>query len=226
MGRGIKGTGFMAKGADMASLFVAGKTLKEIGDLYGCSSEMVRQALKHLGINSSNGGSSVRSATRLARIVENREYRFQEKHKISSADWKSFPKKTRKAYITQRTNAKKRGISWEFNLNTWWAVWEKSGKWDRRGTGEGYCMARNRDEGPYAPGNVYICTVGQNFSDSWGWRPYNSRPGAGKKEKIITHWGISMTIQQWADNSGISKNALRHRLDRGWPLDTALSRRA
>jgi hypothetical protein len=69
-------------------------------------------------------------------------------------------------YNNQRQSAKVRGIEWEFTFETWWAVWEASGKWEQRGKRTGqYCMARNGDTGPYAPWNVRIVQVSENNRD-------------------------------------------------------------
>jgi transposase len=73
-----------------------------------------------------------------------------------------------RAYITQRGNARRREVEWLFTFASWWKVWEESGKWDERGrNGLDYVMARCGDVGPYAAGNVYICTNAENASDAW-----------------------------------------------------------
>lgn len=60
-------------------------------------------------------------------------------------------------YRRQRTNAERREIPWDFTFETWWKVWEDSGKWEQRGVGrDAYCMSRIDDEGPYSPSNVEI----------------------------------------------------------------------
>ncbi len=62
-------------------------------------------------------------------------------------------------YSRQRNRALVRGIDWQFDLETWRALWLASGHWEERGAGRGrYCMARNGDVGPYAPDNVRIVT--------------------------------------------------------------------
>jgi hypothetical protein len=72
----------------------------------------------------------------------------------------------RHAYSTQRAGAEKRGIGWEFTLETWWEVWAKSGKWAQRGTSsDSYVMARAGDVGPYSPGNVRIATQFENMAE-------------------------------------------------------------
>ena len=74
---------------------------------------------------------------------------------------------TRK-FSAQRSNAAKRGISFELTLGDWWSIWDKSGKWSERGVGVGrYVMSRFGDKGPYAAGNVEIILSTQNNSDSW-----------------------------------------------------------
>lgn len=50
-------------------------------------------------------------------------------------------------------------------MHAWWQWWMETGKWQDRGRGYGYCMARILDEGPYAPDNVYLATGQENSSD-------------------------------------------------------------
>lgn len=70
------------------------------------------------------------------------------------------------AYIRQRSNARARGIDWEFTFETWWEVWEKSGKWEKRGKkATEYCMSRKFDWGPYSPSNVRIVTNSRNTKE-------------------------------------------------------------
>lgn len=68
-------------------------------------------------------------------------------------------------YSAQKGSAKSRGIGWGFTFETWWEMWEKSGKWEERGTK--YYMCRNGDEGPYAPYNVVINTISENAKEAW-----------------------------------------------------------
>lgn len=71
------------------------------------------------------------------------------------------------AYNRQKNTAKARGIAWEFDFDSWLAVWRDSGNLHARGIGKGrYCMARFGDKGPYAPGNVEIVLHEKNASDS------------------------------------------------------------
>jgi hypothetical protein len=67
------------------------------------------------------------------------------------------------AYYFQKSSARRRGVPFLLTFDEWWATWEASGKWEQRGrSNEHYCMARYRDQGPYAVGNVRICTNLEN----------------------------------------------------------------
>lgn len=70
----------------------------------------------------------------------------------------------RAAFNSQKRNAAARGIGWELTFEQWWQLWEPL--YHLRGKGKnGLCMARERDEGPYAVGNVYITTNLGNIID-------------------------------------------------------------
>ena len=78
-------------------------------------------------------------------------------------DYRSSPKGK---YKTQMKNAEIRGIPWEFTFDTWWKLWEESGKWDQRGRGsDQYQMCRTGDTGPYSPSNVRIDTTLSNHHE-------------------------------------------------------------
>lgn len=69
-------------------------------------------------------------------------------------------------FLQQRSQAKQRGIDWEFEFEEWWEVWLQSGKYNQRGFKPNeYCMARHKDEGPYAVGNVKIITNRENCQE-------------------------------------------------------------
>jgi hypothetical protein len=70
------------------------------------------------------------------------------------------------AFWHHRGRAKTRGIPFLFTFEEWSALWIESGKWEERGSGpEKYCMARQGDVGPYALGNVRICTNRENNAE-------------------------------------------------------------
>jgi hypothetical protein len=82
-------------------------------------------------------------------------------------------------YNGQKQSAKARGIEWLFTFETWWEVWERSGKYDKRGCRTGqYVMARHGDTGPYAPWNVSIVEAGKNNAD--GMKEYQNKKKSGE----------------------------------------------
>lgn len=83
-------------------------------------------------------------------------------------------------FYDQKKAADKRGIEWQLTFPQWLSIWQGSGKFEQRGRGNGYVMGRNGDVGPYAAGNVYICTAGQNSKDG-----YLKTPGSVRAAKQI-----------------------------------------
>lgn len=62
-------------------------------------------------------------------------------------------KKLRSDYNSQKSNAKRRGIEWQFTFESWLKFWGDDIY--KRGTGhDKLCMQRFSDSGPYHPDNV------------------------------------------------------------------------
>lgn len=75
--------------------------------------------------------------------------------------------RARKAFTTQRSKSKKRGILFLLSFDEWWSIWRASGRWHERGRGQGqYCMARFGDVGAYEVGNVKIILRTDNTSEA------------------------------------------------------------
>lgn len=73
----------------------------------------------------------------------------------------------RRRYSTQVRGARERGIAWKFTFETWWDVWQRSGRWAQRGPGAGqYVMSRPGDVGDYSPENVKIVLSEENTWES------------------------------------------------------------
>lgn len=70
-----------------------------------------------------------------------------------------------RAYSSHKTSAKIRGIEWGFTFTSWWEIWQPYYHMRGRETKNHLCMAREKDEGPYAPGNVYLTTIMGNIED-------------------------------------------------------------
>jgi lambda repressor-like predicted transcriptional regulator len=152
----------------MAAMYRAGKTLAEIGALYGVTRERVRQILtKRQGMTAADGGQSVKALARRAAIKSRRDKKCIEKHGCTYDQYRELVRlqKPTKAWIRQRNRAKNRGIEWNLKLWDWWQIWQKSGKWSQRGRTKGdYVMCRFGDIGAYEIGNVYIATTSHNCS--------------------------------------------------------------
>ena len=169
---------------NMAYLYTHGKTLAEIGSVYSLSRERVRQILEKTGITRNDGGQNVRILCNI-RYKQNKPSIFryfetygctrEEAELINGGQVVSTKGSPAHKYGNQRNNARKRQIEWQISFPEWVLVWKESGKFEQRGRGKGYCMARIGDSGPYSVDNVEIITIGQNFSDSYLVNPWHER---------------------------------------------------
>lgn len=166
-----------AKAAEMAVLFRDGETLESIGQKFGCTREYVRQCITALGVKREDGGVAVTAQRKEQSRKDALDARSLRHRGMTVDEFRALPTKVRDAYRYQKRNAAFRGIEWNLNLAQWWEIWHLSGKWEKRGRGHGYCMARKGDTGPYSPDNVYICTCAQNTSDSYEFKPWHERKG-------------------------------------------------
>jgi len=165
-----------ARDLEMRRLFVEdGHTLEAIGEKYGITRERVRQILlKRFEIAGKDGGASAgarerkeareraRERVKEAWCFERRGCSLEEYRELTEigrrmrnagAGWEQTPLGT---VTRQRTNAHNNGYEWRLSLWEWWTVWRESGKWDQRGRGRGYWMARKDHAKGFVPGNVVI----------------------------------------------------------------------
>lgn len=164
----------------MCAMFKAGKTLAQIGDLYGVTRERVRQVIKKSeGLVGLEGGQSALASRRREQAKARRNAASVLKHgcrydqyrrlveigrEMVAAGIGAYCTPTR-AFASQRQNAKARDIEWKLTLWEWWSIWQDSGKWDERGrAGDKFVMCRFSDDGAYEFGNVYIATLAHNSS--------------------------------------------------------------
>lgn len=69
-------------------------------------------------------------------------------------------------YKGHKRRAARAGIGFELSFQQGFQIWTASGHLHERGSRGGqYVMARTGDVGPYAVGNVRICTVEENMSE-------------------------------------------------------------
>ena len=153
----------------MGVLYAQGYTLQEIGTRYGITRERVRQILrKHTDIAPKAGGRAKQSALKRQADSAASKAHYIAKYGMTHDEWKAcVAAGGSQAFVYQKRTAKCRGISFELSLRQWWDLWQESGKWDQRGRGKGkFCMARIRDTGPYAIGNVQIIPIEQNAAEA------------------------------------------------------------
>lgn len=159
----------------MLAMFRSGKTLDEIGSIYGITRARVHQIIKRNGLTKSDGGffrlSLARKTENARRMASARDSKALSYYGCSFQEFVSTngsPKRRGSladAYLQQKKNAAARGVKWAITFPEWVSIWIESGHIHERGKGYGYCMARFGDEGPYAKGNVYIATCATNASD-------------------------------------------------------------
>lgn len=161
----------------MAEMYRNGSTLEQIGAQYGVTRERVRQLLtKFLGMSAKDGGKTKMTERRRAKKAARKDAeslarwgctysQYVELINHGKAMVAQGAKRERTptgAFISQRRNAKSRGIDWNLSLWEWWTIWQESGRWEERGRGHGYMMCRHGDIGPYEVGNVFIQTGSHN----------------------------------------------------------------
>jgi hypothetical protein len=164
----------------MASLYTSGKTLKEIGQEFGVTRERVRQLLKtFFSLNAKDGGHHKNAAEKRLVFKAKRNARSLKKWGCSYDDYAKLRdlRKPTLVFGRQKNSARQRGIEWDLTLWQWWSIWQESGHWTNRGRGNGYCMCRKGDQGPYSVDNVYIATSVENIQDYWA----NVRSGARQR---------------------------------------------
>lgn len=162
-------------------------TLEDIGTCFGLTRERVRQIITKFNGGPVLGGKRILIALNKANVLKDKRAKKEAKMfaaygcslefmesvigAIKPCDLRSPVRK----YREQKSKARGRGIEFNLTFKEWWDIWQQSGHWNERGRGQGYCMARVGDTGPYAVDNVEIKTIGENFSESYLKHPWIDR---------------------------------------------------
>lgn len=146
---------------EIARLVHEGKTYQQIADQMGRSRERIRQIADRMGLH------DVMTQRKAERRWLRTDGRVSKKYGMPMEKLRVlWDCGATRAYTMQRRQARDRGIEWLFDFDSWWKVWDASGRWEQRGRRVGeYVMARKGDAGPYSPENVYICTCTQNLQE-------------------------------------------------------------
>jgi hypothetical protein len=178
----LKREAWEKKNAHVREMFLAGGTLRSIGADLGVSYQRVNQIIKKFGLTTADGGSAQkRAAARREReaLKLSDANAHADLYGISKSEWrKRLDGGFIDAYRHQKRSAQTRGIGWSLTFLEWVGIWESSGKWQERGrTGDGCCMSRKDDLGPYAVGNVEIKTLRENSREAFTRKSTKSHVG-------------------------------------------------
>jgi hypothetical protein len=148
-----------------------------------------------------------------------------------------IPAEARNAFRAHKNNAKRRGITFLFSLEEWWAWWQVDNRWSSRGRKDyQLVMCRRADAGPYSLENVYCATQHQNRLDqkaplvslgerskaAWARRKEHGleshltdRAMHPRNRGVVTPDGYFPSAALAGERYGIHRNAASYRCRRG-----------
>lgn len=105
-------------------------------------------------------------------------------------------KTVKSAYENHKGRAKNSNIGFSLTFDQWKNIWEKAlgPNWfEKRGTkSHNYCMARNKDKGPYKIGNVSIKTMSENSREAHLGKPKSKKHCENIRK---TKLGIKLSLE-------------------------------
>jgi hypothetical protein len=139
----------------LREMIAGGARPKEVAIEFGMSRQAVHNRMWRLGIKA------------VPRQRKKDAPRISKKYGMPMPEVRALMKiGATRAFIEQKNNARTRGIGWMLTFKEWWNIWQDSGHWEQRGRTKGcWVMGRPGDVGPYAVGNVVICTIKENVAE-------------------------------------------------------------
>lgn len=145
--------------------FASGRTLAAIGADYGISRERVRQILVANGVSADSGGVALSARQKKVASQEARNSNKLRIWGISLEEWtrlntikNPLGENPFRAFTSYRRNARKYGDDrWRISFVEWWAMWEASGLWGKKGSSdERIVMIRTNPAGNFEAANLEI----------------------------------------------------------------------
>lgn len=191
-GRPTKGTGPTYNVMKMVADYRSGVTTTKLAAEYGVSVARIHQILKKQGLTAKDGGNYVRVLKRTtARVVKqtiSHESRVLQSWGLNLDEYKNHvkthgsgakPGSPMYGYTNQRlAMIRVHGKQmWQISFLEWWAVWQESGHWGRRGmyTSEKYCLTRIDRNLPFTADNVVTLPLAQVIQHQRAWEKANGR---------------------------------------------------
>lgn len=186
-----------ARTSAMAHRYKSGETLAQIAKDYSMTRERVRQIILKVGLTGKDGGATKQAAKKRELRIQESEARFLAARGLSKAEFKKIAQKYGRepynAFMNRRRNSKRDNQGWNLKFGEFWAIWQRSGKWEQRGRGEGYQLRRVDPNKPWQPGNVVV-QDGRTAQSEYKTAFWESKGGSGTLTQRLNSMEVAGSI--------------------------------
>ena len=160
-------------------MYKQGCIQEQIAAHFKVTRQRVQQVLKKHGIRRAAGGNSKRIAAKNEARLHSKNHRCLRRWGMTIDEYRAHVSEYGTSgrrdspmgrFQAQRKDFQKIGVVWLLPFAQWWAVWQRSGKWQQRGRGNGYRLARINTARGYVLGNVQIIGGSDHMSDTQNMR--------------------------------------------------------